>query len=400
MEKLKNKMFIITTALIILAITAAVLWPKVQKLINSESSSTKVIVINQTKEDITPFLKDTKAVKYQKEDISVSTADKKVKDEKADAVLLLKSDSNNRLGAEIRTEESLSVNEMSLITQDLKTSNQLFTIQQMKLTPEQAQKILNSDIDLKETSLNKNSTKKNNQNEELGAIVSYAVGFLIYLFIMSYLSMITTDIASEKGTRIMEVLISSVSPTTHLLSKITGILCVGITQIIIIVVYAFSLLYFVGGGYWNVIQDVIEMISVSYILFTIIFILLAYILYLFIGALLGALVTKVEETSQALLPAVMIVMTGFFVMVYGILDPSNIVVKAFSYIPFTSSMIMPMRMNTTELPLWEPLTSVIVLVITIVVLFVVNIRLYHGAVLVYKPSSISARLKQAKALSK
>lgn len=399
-EKLKNKMFIISTVLILLAITASVLWPKVQKLINSESSSKKVIVVNQTKEDITSFLKDTKTVKYQKLDSSILSADKKVRDGKADAVLLLKSGLNNRLEAELRTEDSLSISETSLIAQDLKTSNQLFAIQQLKLTPEQAQKILNSDIDLKETNLNKNKAKKNNQDEELGIIVSYAVGFLIYLFIVSYLSMITTDIASEKGTRIMEILISSVSPTTHLLSKIMGILCIGVTQIVIIVTYAFTLLYFSGGGYWNVIQDIIEMISVSYIVCTVIFILLAYVLYLFIGALLGALVTKVEETSQALFPAVMIVMIGFFVMIYGILDPSNIVVKVFSFIPFTSSMIMPMRMNATELSLWEPFTAIVILVITIVMLFVANIRLYHGAVLVYKSSSMFTRIKQAKALSK
>jgi ABC-2 type transport system permease protein len=397
-EKLKNKMFIITTALILLIITALVLWPKVQKLINSESSSTKIIVVNQAEENITSFLKDTKTIKYQKLNSGVSSADKKVKDGKADAVLLLKSNASNQLEAELRTEDSLSVSEMSLITQDLKTSNQLFTIEQMKLNSEQAQKILNSDINLKETNLN--NTEKNNQNEELGAIVSYAVGFLIYIFILSYLSMITTDVASEKGTRIMEILISSVSPTTHLLSKIMGILCVGVTQIVIIVTYAFSITYLIGGEYWDVIKDVIEMISISYFIFTILFILLAYVLYLFIGALLGALVTKVEETSQALLPAVMLVMVGFFVMTFGIVDPNNIIVKVFSFIPFTSSMIMPMRMNTTELMLWEPIASISILVITIIILFAVNIRLYHGAVLVYKSSSIFARIKQAKALTK
>ncbi|HDR4738283.1 TPA: ABC transporter permease [Bacillus cereus] len=397
-EKLKNKMFIITTTLILLIITALVLWPKVQKLINSESSSTKIIVVNQAEENITSFLKDTKTIKYQKLNSDVSSADKKVKDGKADAVLLLKSNASNQLEAELRTEDSLSVSEMSLIAQDLKTSNQLFTIEQMKLNSEQAQKILNSDINLKETNLN--NTEKNNQNEELGAIVSYAVGFLIYIFILSYLSMITTDVASEKGTRIMEILISSVSPTTHLLSKIVGILCVGVTQIVIIVAYAFSITYLIGGEYWDVIKDVIEMISISYFIFIILFILLAYVLYLFIGALLGALVTKVEETSQALLPAVMLVMVGFFVMTFGIVDPNNIIVKVFSFIPFTSSMIMPMRMNTTELMLWEPIASISILVITIIILFAVNIRLYHGAVLVYKSSSIFARIKQAKALTK
>ncbi|MGN4782076.1 ABC transporter permease [Bacillus cereus group sp. MYBK217-2] len=397
-EKLKNKMFIITTTLILLIITALVLWPKVQKLINSESSSTKIIVVNQAEENITSFLKDTKTIKYQKLNSDVSSADKKVKDGKADAVLLLKSNASNQLEAELRTEDSLSVSEMSLIAQDLKTSNQLFTIEQMKLNSEQAQKILNSDINLKETNLN--NTEKNNQNEELGAIVSYAVGFLIYIFILSYLSMITTDVASEKGTRIMEILISSVSPTTHLLSKIVGILCVGVTQIVIIVAYAFGITYLIGGEYWDVIKDVIEMISISYFIFTILFILLAYVLYLFIGALLGALVTKVEETSQALLPAVMLVMVGFFVMTFGIVDPNNIIVKVFSFIPFTSSMIMPMRMNTTELMLWEPIASISILVITIIILFAVNIRLYHGAVLVYKSSSIFARIKQAKALTK
>ncbi|WP_281998947.1 ABC transporter permease [Priestia flexa] len=399
LQKLKNKMFLVSTILLLLAVTALIVWPTIQESFDDEDSKTKIYVLNQTNQDVDDTLNNSKLISYNETKKNIKSIEKQVEEGKADGLLVLKQKDNVNLLAELKTYESLSPEELQLVGQDITALNQSIVIQNSKLTSEQAGNIFNAKVDIKEIDLNKNSNSKSDEDKQAGAFLSYAVGFLIYIFILSYLSMITNDVASEKSSRIMEILISSVSPSIHLLSKIFGVLAAGITQIAILISYSLGLLYLVGGDYLDLFKDVKEAVSISYFIFTIIFIVLAYILYLTMGATLGSLVSKVEETSQALLPPVMLVMVGFFVMFYGMVDPNSMIVKTFSYIPFTSPMVMPMRISTTDMHLWQALLSAFILFLTIVIMFIFNLRLYQGSVLIYSPNSVFKKVKQAWSLT-
>ncbi|TKH15614.1 ABC transporter permease [Bacillus wiedmannii] len=398
LQKLKNKMFIISTILLLLAITVAIAWPKLEGIFQDKDPKTKIYVVDQTNQNVMNTLSNSKIINYIETAKNIKNLEKEVKEGKVDGVLDLKEKNDMQILAELKTYDSLSAKEIQLIEQDIASVNQLLIIQQSKLTPEQAKNIFNAKVSIKEINLNKES--KSDEEKQAGAYVSYAVGFLIYIFIISYLSMITNDVASEKSSRIMEILISSVSPSIHLLSKIFGVLAAGVTQIFILIIYSLGLLYLFGGDYLERVNDIKEIVSVSYFIFTIIFIILAYILYLAIGATLGSLVSKVEETSQAILPPVMLVMVGFFVMFYGMIDPNSMVVKVFSYIPFTSPMVMPMRISTTDMQLWQPALSVLILILTIVTTLAFNLRLYQGSVLIYSSNSVMKKIKQAWSLTK
>ena len=399
LQKLKNKMFLVSTILLLLAVTALIVWPTIQESFDDEDSKTKIYVLNQTNQDVDDTLNNSKLISYNETKKNIKSIEKQVEEGKADGLLVLKQKDNVNLLAELKTYESLSPEELQLVGQDITALNQSIVIQNSKLTSEQARNIFNAKVDIKEIDLNKNSNSKSDEDKQAGAFLSYAVGFLIYIFILSYLSMITNDVASEKSSRIMEILISSVSPSIHLLSKIFGVLAAGITQIAILISYSLGLLYLVGGDYLDLFKDVKEAVSISYFIFTIIFIVLAYILYLTMGATLGSLVSKVEETSQALLPPVMLVMVGFFVMFYGMVDPNSMIVKTFSYIPFTSPMVMPMRISTTDMHLWQAFLSAFILFLTIVIMFIFNLRLYQGSVLIYSPNSVLKKVKQAWSLT-
>ncbi|MGX1373458.1 ABC-2 type transport system permease protein [Priestia megaterium] len=399
LQKLKNKMFLVSTILLLLAVTALIVWPTIQESFDDEDSKTKIYVLNQTNQDVDDTLKNSKLISYNETKKNIKSIEKQVEEGKADGLLVLKQKDDVNLLAELKTYESLSPEELQLVGQDITALNQSIVIQNSKLTSEQARNIFNAKVDIKEIDLNKNSNSKSDEDKQAGAFLSYAVGFLIYIFILSYLSMITNDVASEKSSRIMEILISSVSPSIHLLSKIFGVLAAGITQIAILISYSLGLLYLVGGDYLDLFKDVKEAVSISYFIFTIIFIVLAYILYLTMGATLGSLVSKVEETSQALLPPVMLVMVGFFVMFYGMVDPNSMIVKTFSYIPFTSPMVMPMRISTTDMHLWQAFLSAFILFLTIVIMFIFNLRLYQGSVLIYSPNSVFKKVKQAWSLT-
>ena len=87
----------------------------------------------------------------------------------------------------------------------------------------------------------------------------------------------------------------------------------------------------------------------AYIGYAVAFLLLTIILYLILGALLGSLVSKVEESSQAMMPAMMLGIIGFYVLISGMASPDTMLIKVFSYIPFTSGMVMPLRIGATDI---------------------------------------------------
>ncbi len=206
--------------------------------------------------------------------------------------------------------------------------------------------------------------------------------------------MITTEIASEKGSRAMEMLLVSVKPGTHFKAKIAGVLLLALTQMgIIAIVFLIYAKFIKGGMVWDAAASIVKELSVGYVIYAIVFLLLTVILYLIIGALFGSLVSKVEEAGQVLMPAMIITIIGFYVMLTGMGNPDTIIIKIFSYIPLTSGMIMPMRIGATDIGGIVPLLSLGILVVTIVVVYLFSLSFYKRSVLTYSSGGVIQKIK-------
>ena len=117
------------------------------------------------------------------------------------------------------------------------------------MTAEQAEKILQSETIISMKNLNEQSVSGKSEDEKAAGIgASFLVGFLIYSFVMTFLSMITTDVASEKGSRVLEVLLASVKPATHFMAKLTGTFLLALTQIAALLLIQGLLFMFIDGG--------------------------------------------------------------------------------------------------------------------------------------------------------
>ena len=123
------------------------------------------------------------------------------------------------------------------------------------------------------------------------------------------------------------------------------------------------------------------------------FLFLTIIMYLIIGALFGSLVSKVEEAGQVMMPALMMTLIGFYVMLSGMGNPDTLLIKIFSYIPFTSGMVMPMRIGATDMYAIEPLISFVLLVVTVLALYFVSLSFYKRSVLTYSSGGIIEKMK-------
>ena len=156
--------------------------------------------------------------------------------------------------------------------------------------------------------------------------------------------MVTTEVASEKGSRALEMLLVSVKPETHFRSKIVGVFLIALTQFIILLGALLLLLRFTdGGAKWSFVTNLFDTLSTSYFLYVVGFLFVTILMYLILGALFGSLVSKVEEAGQVMMPALMLTLLGFYVMLSGMGNPDTMLIKVFSYIPFTSGMVITTR---------------------------------------------------------
>jgi len=392
--KIKSKSFILMTCLYVLVMSVAVFWSEIKELFTGDDEAQQIAIINKTSADLSGIFVSNGDMNFIQDEQDVSTLEKRVKDGKLDAIVTI-NDQNSQLHAEIATFTPLKLNDQSTLSSLLQYAGQHYAVQQLSLSPEQAAQIMAAQTTISTKNLNEASAGgKSEEEKQSGLVVSYAVGILIYFFISTFLSMITTEIASEKGSRAMEMLLVSVKPGTHFKAKIAGVLLLALTQMgIIAIVFLIYAKFIKGGMVWDAAASIVKELSVGYVIYAIVFLLLTVILYLIIGALFGSLVSKVEEAGQVLMPAMIITIIGFYVMLTGMGNPDTIIIKIFSYIPLTSGMIMPMRIGATDIGGIVPLLSLGILVVTIVVVYLFSLSFYKRSVLTYSSGGVIQKIK-------
>ncbi|GAY75981.1 ABC transporter, permease protein [Sporolactobacillus inulinus] len=312
-NKLKAKSFLITTLIMLAGIACFFMWPTISSWFSSDDKPMTVAVSDQTNAQAATYFHSSKQIKFTPTTRSVHQEEQRIVKGKTDALLVLSLDQKGALQAELKTKNPLQLTDQQMLEEQTRAANQLFTIQQLNLSAEQAQKIMNQKIELHQKVLTKHAENgKTSGQKSTATLVSYAVAFIIYLFVLSYLSIISSEIAAEKDSRIMEIIISSTSPVTHLLSRVFGTLALAMTQFIVLIGGALLMARaFQDGKYWDMVSNLLSELTLGYIVFAILFFFLACLLYTLVGAVLGSLVNKVQDVGQAVMPVTMLLMVGF-----------------------------------------------------------------------------------------
>ncbi|RXH51285.1 ABC transporter permease [Kurthia gibsonii] len=392
-QKIKSKSFILLTLLYLAIIAVAVNWSSIKGIFTDDNKYVTIALVDDTKLDLAKQFPSDKEVKFKVVKESKKEVDALVKKEKYDAAVYLTS-KDQQLAVELATAKSLDLQVQSKIDALAENAGKVYSVQQLNLSAEQAAKILQTNTVVKQVDLQEKTSNKTAEEKSAGILIAYIMGFLIYLFVTSYLSMITTDIASEKGSRVLEVLMASVKPSTHLFSKLIGVFLTGLTQIAILAVGAYILIQFTAKkSVTDGLQEMLGQLPATYFIYVILFFLLSIILFLLIGALAGSLVSKVEEASQVMMPGVFIMLIGFYVMLSGISNPDSLLIKVFSYIPFTSGMLMTLRLGATDISNVAVWISLAILIATVALLFTISVTFYKRSVLTYSSGGIMQKIK-------
>ncbi|MEH7522975.1 ABC transporter permease, partial [Bacillus sp. JJ1503] len=255
-------------------------------------------------------------------------------------------------------------------------------------------------VSFSKIALEENAKTEEELNQARGLV--YVLLFIIYFAVILYANMIAMEVATEKSSRVMEILISSVAPVKQMFAKIIGIALLSLTQMGIILVVGF---YFVKrnmesmqGGFFEVFG--FSDIPISSIIYALVFFLLGYFLYATLAAFLGSLVSRIEDVQQMIMPMTMLVVAGFMISMFGLSQPDTSFMTIASYIPFFTPMLMFMRVGMLTLPVWEPLLGIAILIITIVILAIFGAKVYKGGVLMYGKSNSFKDIKKALQLTK
>lgn len=304
---------------------------------SSSNSSRIAVVANHTQ--IKEVLKDTKNLDFDYKD--EAAAKKAVKDGDIGGYLLV-SEVNGQIKATYFADTSMNSTIKATISQKLMQLQQVANISQANLSDQQV-KLLSRGIDFKEKIDEKKEAKKTIQT-----VVATAIGLVLYMILIVYTSSTAQEIASEKGTKIMEVIFSSIKASEYFYGRMAGIFAVILTHVGIYVVGVIILLAFSGQISFvkhfldanpNLMKHLGEAISFN----TIAFITLSVFMFVVLSAFLGSMVTRIEDVGKAVQPVVMLVVLGFL----GVTALGNagdtILLKVGSYIPFISTFFMPFR---------------------------------------------------------
>ena len=236
----------------------------------------------------------------------------------------------------------------------------------------------------------------------------FALGMLLYFFIFAYGSMIMMSVMEEKTSRIVEIIISSVKPFNLMTGKIIGVSLAALTQVLIwgvmfsVFSYFFSTYFGISASSSSgeiilsteeadaISSFALEMISafmnlpLTNIFFAfIIYFIGGYFLYASIFAAIGAAIDNQADAQQFMLPITLIIIIGLYVGVLTVPeDPNGIVAQIFSYIPFTSPIVMLMRIPH-GVPLYEQILSGTILFSSVLLIVWISAKIYRIGILMY-----------------
>ena len=268
-------------------------------------------------------------------------------------------------------------------------------------------KALRIEVDTKQETF---EGKKSSKADAIAKLIfGGAAGYLLFMFIIIYGNMIMRSVIEEKTSRIIEIIISSVKPIKLLLGKIIGTSLAGVTQFVAWVILISILTSVVSvvfgidpGAAQSQQQEMITQASGSssslfleayrayeglpltnLVIMFLLFFVGGYLLYASLYAAIGAAVDNETDTQQFMIPVIMPLILSIYVGFFTVIEnPHGMVSQVFSYIPFTSPVVMLMRIPF-GVPIWQQVLSVAILFITFIGMVFFAAKIYRVGILMY-----------------
>lgn len=343
-------------------------------------------------------------------DLTEEEAKSELNEDHIDGYLVIERTEESLSGTYYRKPTSKDIN-VGSIQQALATLHLNNTAEQMGLNQEQLLQIQSSTVDIDTIILQTSdaglTTEISSQDPTVLVRqgVAYGVSFIVFMFIMTYVSIISQEIAAEKGSRIMEIILSSISASTHFIGKMVGIGLVILTQLL-----AYVILFFLARLFIQQLDffNFLEQFNIGYyltqsgnvMLLGALYAIIGILIYTSIAGFLGSLVSTTEDVNKMITPIIFTALAGFYIGLYANVSTNNPVVRIGSQIPLFTPFVMPFRIAAETVGSTEIVISFIVSIIFMVICLWVSIIFYKSNVLVYSDKGLINTFKRSFALWK
>lgn len=387
-QKVKAKSFIITTLLLVVFMFAGMNFDKILNLFIDEDEKT-ILTIEAKEEDREVFT-----------DVITSFDDSIIIEPDSSNVLTIDSE-ELPIKATLTADGELSKDNRQAIEIALDELNKIYVSNTINISEEDLT-LLDSRADLTVKSTENEGEVEADDGEFFGdenllnIVIIYAVIMLMFFIIIGYSSQIATEVAQEKSSRVIEMIVSSISPTAHVLAKVSAIILVSFTQILIVI--GSGLIAFKMSTLQETLSD-FELVSneqtLPIIVYSVIFLVLGLLLYLIFAALLGSFISRMEDLQQGLMPLTFISIGGFYLGLFNIMNSDGTILKISSYFPFFTPFTMPVRLLNLDTSMSVIYIGIVILAISVILLLFLTTTVYKRNVLM-NDSSILKSIKKMK----
>ena len=223
-------------------------------------------------------------------------------------------------------------------------------------------------------------------NKMVGQLIYFVLIFLMYMVLMSFVNLVLSDIATEKGTKMIEFIFSSVRPGDYFAGKMLGNFIAVFVQIITYVIFGLIGFFIVKSrGLFDGLDLSFTLTSSSYgiIAEIVALFLLGIFIFLVIAGMLGSFATKVEDAGKMGTPLIFVTIILFFLAMSLQKKGDIMLTQVLSYIPLASTFFMPLRLLNGYAGLSQGLISIAILIVTIFLVYRFGEKVYKRNILNY-----------------
>ena len=381
---LKNKIFVGITLVMIVLITGVMFFPRISDLIGPIGPDTPdekpVMLVKAEDATQADLVQQLFAAAFPEHDVKITqNTDANIRD------AIVTGEAECAFVMTGPTAFTYLVNNLSIYDANAQVASgvlqQLYQMNAMisgGMTPDQAQDVMNIRIDSTVENLGKDQAEN--------FFYTYIMIFALYMVILLYGQMVSTNVATEKSSRAMEVLVTSARPTSMMFGKVLASCLAGLLQLVAIFGSAL-VCYQLNKSFWgdNMIVESIFNIPLSLLVFMLVFFILGFLIYAFLFGAIGSTATKLEDINTSTMPLMFLFIIAFMVVMMSMSSGNidNLAMRICSFIPFTSPMAMFTRIAMSTVPWYEIAISIAILAGSAVGIGYLSAKIYRVGVLLY-----------------
>ena len=399
---LQNKIFVGITLVLVAVLAVVMFFPRISTLFKSEENegsderATMLVVVNidGADEELIGMVYNAFKAGFSDydvllSDLSVEEIKQEISAEKASCAFVLQ-----ELTSYTYYVDNLSMYDSNTALADelLQSVYRMKTMADLGLSADQIEQILAVPI--------LHETENLGVDQMQNFFYTYIMIFALYMVILLYGQMVATNVATEKSSRAMELLITSADPVSMMFGKVLASCLAGLLQLV--AVFGSALVFFnLNSDYWDqggIMRSIFDM-PVELFVYMLIFFVLGFLIYAFLFGAVGSTASKLEDINTSVMPITLLFVAGFLVVMLSMSsgEVDSMLMKVCSYVPFTSPMAMFTRIAMSTVPLYEILISIAILIASVVGVGVLSAKIYRMGVLMYgTPPKLGTILKALK----